>query len=258
MNGLHRYPGRVWWLALFLFAGCAYQGQLPNQQAMAGAPSTVAKKPAAQVGEPDYILQNGDIIDVKLYYDPELNDTVVIRPDGKVSLQLVGEIKAAGLKPLALANELSQRYGRILRKPQVAVIVRKFAGQKVFIGGEVASPRQIDLTSEMTALDAIFDAGGFRESADTGSVIIISRGLDGAPVARRIDLSMALSGETPEKDVLLKPFDIIYVPKTFIAKVDQFVDQYIKRVLPGSLNAGFSYTLYRGTQNGTVTTVPLH
>ena len=70
-------------------------------------------------------------------------------------------------------------------------------------------------------------------------------------------MKKAVSGKAPEKDIQLKPFDIVFVPKTHIAKANEFVEQYITKMVPGTLNAGFSYVIYDGTQKGTIKSVPL-
>lgn len=204
----------------------------------------------------EYILQIGDIIEVKLLYNPELNDRVTIRPDGKVSFQLVDEVKAAGLTPAELKKILVENYSRLFSQPEVAVIVREFAGQKVYIGGEVVAPKVVPLSGEMTALQAIMDAGGLKETAYTKNIVIISKGPQGAPMARKVNLSGAIRGESPQDDIVLKPFDIIFVPKSRIAKVNRFVEQYIRNLIPATLTAGFSYAIFRTNQAGGIQVIP--
>jgi polysaccharide export outer membrane protein len=219
---------------------------------------SMAKNPknsAASAGE-DYVLEVGDVIEVKLYYSPELNERVTIRPDGKVSFQLVNEIKAAGLTPAELSAVLVEKYSRLLRQPEVAVIVREFAGQKVFIGGEVVAPKVVRLNEGMTAVQAIMDAGGVKETAYLKEVVIVSRGPQGAPLATKVNLGRVVSGESPQNDVFLKPYDIVFVPKSRIAKINKFVEQYIRNLIPGTLTAGFSYAIFHTNQVGSVQVVP--
>ena len=190
----------------------------------------------------DYILQPGDNLDIKYFYNSELNETVVIRLDGKISLQLIGELTAAGLTPLELNSVIIEKYTGLLRKPEITVIVKEFEEEKIYVGGEVERPGAFSLTSgNTTVLQSIFNAGGFRETSDPGSVIIVSRGPENMPVTRKVNLKQVLSGKAPGKDILLQPFDIVYVPKTFIAKANKSVEQYIKDMIPVTLTAGFSY-----------------
>ena len=202
------------------------------------------EKPSKQI-KPEYVLQVGDLMDIKFLYDPNLNESVRIRPDGRISLQIVDEVEAAGLTPAQLDTMLTEKYSRVLTKPEVAVIVREFAGQKIYVGGEVASPGLINLNSHMTAMEAIFSAGGFRESAEPGSVIILSRSPENTRIVRNVDLKNALAGDTTEHDLILKPFDVVYVPKTTISKANKFVEQYLSRMIPRWLSADFSYTKVR-------------
>lgn len=208
--------------------------------------SGISKDTAESVDE--YVLQIGDVIDIKFYYDPKLNETVIIRPDGKISLQLIGELAGAGLTPSGLNKIINDKYTKFLRNPEVVVILKEYGGQRVYVGGEVLTPGVIPLKGSTTALQAIFNVGGFKETARLGSVIIISKGLKDVPEVRKIDLDVVVSGKAPEKDILLKPYDIVYVPKTFIAKANKFVEQYIKNLIPGNLSGGFSYAIIKGSQ----------
>lgn len=214
------------------------------------------EEPAAAGQAEEYVLQAGDVVEVKFFYSPELNERITIRPDGKITLQLAKEIKAAGLTPAELEAVLVEKYSRIIQQPEIAVIMREFAGQKVYVGGEVVAPKLVALNGGMTALQAILSAGGLRDSAYVKNIIIISKGPMNKPVIRTVDLSGALTGADPGEDVFLRPFDVVYVPKTFIAKANRFVEDYIKNIIPVNLNAGFNYTIFRGTQKNT-SNVPL-
>jgi polysaccharide export outer membrane protein len=204
----------------------------------------------------DYVLNTGDVLDVKFFYNPGINEKVTIRPDGKISLQLVDEVEAVGLTPSQLDHLLTLKYSKRLNPLEVSVIVREFAGREVYVGGEVVSPGSMHLTTKMTSLQAILNAGGFRETAHPGSVLVISRAPGNNMLTRIIDLKEVLTEESDQKkDFLLKPFDIVYVPKTFIARADKFVDQWIRKLIPVNLNAGFSYARYKGEQTGDIKTI---
>ncbi len=187
--------------------------------------------------ERNYYLQPGDQIDVKFFYDPELNETVTIRPDGKISLQLVEEIEAAGLTPAELDKIITERYGEELERPEVAVIVRTFGGQKVYVGGEVKSPRTLTLTGDLTVMQSIIDAGGLTKSAKKTEIIVVRRGSDYKPVPYKINLEKLLAGQ--EKDIRLQPFDIVYVPKSTISNVNEWIDKYIRLMIPIPISVGY-------------------
>jgi len=191
------------------------------------------------VTKPEYRLKPGDEITIKVFELPELEETVRIRPDGRVSIQLLDDVEAAGKTPGELDRMITERYTEFYKNPRVTVIVRDFVDEKVFVGGEVAAPGLFELQGELSVAGAVFLAGGFRDSAKLNDVILLRDSGTGTPLVMRINLKRILKKGEP--DVMLKPFDVVFVPQTKIAKVDQFVDQYIRRVLPVSLTAGFTY-----------------
>ncbi len=191
----------------------------------------------------DYYLQPGDNLDVKFFYNPELNENITIRPDGKITLQLIDEIQAAGLTPVELDKAITNAYCGLLREPTASVIIREFGGQRIYVGGEVNSPRILRVVGKINALQAIFDAGGFKDDAKLSNVIIVSRGLDHLPLVREVNLKSALKGELSEKEYLLKPFDMVYVPKTNLAKSSHFITQ-IYKFIPPRVGITFFYELH--------------
>ena len=178
-----------------------------------------------------YLIKAGDTLDIRFYKTPELNVTKLpVRPDGKISLELVGDVEAAGLQPMELAGILTERYATELEHPRVSVIVRTFVGQ-VYVQGEVKTPSAPPFAQGMTALQAISLAGGFLETAQPNSVILI-RLVDGQYHGFRLALRDALLGKDAAQDVPVKPADILHVPRSFIANADLFVDQYFRKLLP--------------------------
>ena len=215
-----------------LLIGCATQTAVaPNTPVVASSP-----KPAP------YLIQPGDELGIKFFYNPDLNETVLVRPDGKISLQLVDDVQAAGLTPAQLDEALTQKYSQELIKPAITVIVRSFTGQRVYVGGEVNRPSLVSLTAGMTALQAVINAGGLKETAKLEDAIVIRKGQDTRPIPLRVDLSEAIYGKNAEAHFQLQPYDIVYVPKTFIAKANKFVNQYIERlILFRGVSFGFTY-----------------
>ena len=218
-----------------LLFGCASQNA-DIQEAQPTAVST-PENPA------EYVIQSGDALDIKFFYNPELNESVTVRPDGKISLQLVDEIQAAGKTPAELDKTLTEEYARELRKPMVTVIVRSFTGQRVYVGGEVNQEGMIELPAGMTALQAVFRAGGFLETAQPAEALVIRRGPGNEPVPIRVDLMAAMNGGSGA-DLRLQPDDVVYVPKSAIAKANKFVNQYIERlILFRGVSFGVSYQI---------------
>ena len=196
-----------------------------------------------------YTIAPGDELDIKFFYNPELNETVTVRPDGKISLQLIDEISAAGLEPAELDRQLTELYSRELRKPVLTVIVRSFTRQRIYVGGEVTTPGLIVLPAGMTTLQAIFQSGGFRETADPAETLVIRKGENGQPVPLRIDLAMVM-GADGGNDIQLQPDDIVYVPKSAIANANKFIDQYIGGLL---MFRGWSFGVSQNLNLGKLT-----
>jgi protein involved in polysaccharide export with SLBB domain len=189
-----------------------------------------------------YRIQPGDELDIKFFYNPELNEVVIVRPDGMISLQLVDEVKVADLEPAELDNILTQKYSKELRKPVITVIVRTFSGQRVFVGGEVLRPGLITLAPGMDPLQAVMQAGGFSETASPENAIIIRKGEDNRPVPIRFNLSSHMVGNSDTAEFQLQPDDVIFVPKSAIAQLNKFVDEVIRGVLMfNGWGFGFSY-----------------
>jgi protein involved in polysaccharide export with SLBB domain len=184
----------------------------------------------------EFVLHPGDQVDVRFYKTPELNlERIPVRPDGRISCYLIGDVQAAGRTPAELAAALRSAYQRELDQPKVEVIVRSVT-TTVYVQGEVgggaaASPGGIQYVDGMTALQAISQAGGFRDSAARDSVILIRREGDEYR-GYRLDLEKATDGKDFSDDVRLAPRDIVVIPRSGIAQVNLFVQQYIRNNLP--------------------------
>ena len=133
---------------------------------------------------------------------------------------------------------ISTAYAAQLLQPQVSLTVRA-QPLKVFVGGEVGKPGVYDMPGDINALQAIVEAGDFTTKAKRSQVILIRRGPGGKPMMRTVDLRSAISDPAHFGMAPLRRFDIIYVPKTGVAEVGDFVQQYIRDALPVSV--GFSY-----------------
>ncbi|HQJ10087.1 MAG TPA: polysaccharide biosynthesis/export family protein, partial [Deltaproteobacteria bacterium] len=121
-------------LFLLFLAGCAHKPVRPQNISPPALPPVVTD---------EYVLQPYDSLEIKFFYNPELNDTVTIRPEGKISLQMIDEVRAAGLTPAQLDDLLTQKYGLLLNRVMITVIVRTFTDQKVYVGGEVFLPQVV-------------------------------------------------------------------------------------------------------------------
>jgi polysaccharide export outer membrane protein len=201
-----------------------------------------APQPAAPV-DSSYVIQRGDELSIKVFGRPELDDTVTVRNDGRISALLIDDLDAAGLTPRQLVAALTERYEKFFRAPQVNAIVRRAAALKVFVGGEVAQPGAIPIVGDLTALAAVYQAGGFTRAARTDSVVLLRDSHGDKPLTLRLDLKKL---DLKDSGTALQARDVIYVPASRIAKVDRFVDEYVRQLIPISLTAGFSYVMGPG------------
>jgi protein involved in polysaccharide export with SLBB domain len=163
-----------------------------------------------------------------------------------MSLLMLGEIEAQNRTPDELQKELVKLYEPKLNEPEINVVVSSLANNRVYVGGEVSTPGLILIQGRLTALGAIMQAGGFIESSAKKSSVVVIRQQDGKQFARALDLRAALNGAETEP-FYLQPYDIVYVPRTTIVHVNEFVAQYIDGIIPKHLN--FSMGLYNQSMN---------
>ena len=204
---------------------------------------SVQVEPGEQPGLTSYRIQPGDEIEVKFFYAPELNERLWVPPDGMISLQLAGRINAANLTAEELGGAITSAFENHLSHPQATVILRDLASRKVFVGGEVSRPGVQEMFGRMTVAQAIFQAGGARNTAKLSHVVVISHGPDRRPEHRVVSVKDFLKGKTEATVLSLKPYDVVFVPRTAIADLNLFVDQYLRKMIPITLSAGFMYNI---------------
>lgn len=196
--------------------------------------TTMAREPV-----PPMVLQPGDVIDVKFFYMPEIDESQKIRPDGKIALQLIGEVVAAGKTSEELRRELVERYSSRLKRPEITLLVRRADISKVYVSGEVKKPGVVEMPGRLTVMDAIMEVGGFKmETAELSTVVII-RNRDGKHYGSLYDAEEVVAGKLSEP-FYLQPMDIVYVPRTKVVQVNQLIDQYINKMVP-QIDVFFSY-----------------
>ena len=177
-----------------------------------------------------------DQINIRFPYHPEQDPKtmIVVQPDGNINLDAVGTIKAAGLTPDELGGVIVEKVSNRLRDPQVAVTVAQYAPRKVFVGGEVNQPGPVLIQEGMTPLQAIFDRGGFKDTAQRDGVVLIRDAGSESPQIGRIDLFTSLENGKPEVITLLTN-DMIYVPMSGIGRVNTWIRQHLREILPMEL-----------------------
>lgn len=191
-----------------------------------------------------YRLVPGDRLTARFYFNPQLDEDFQVRPDGSISLSLIGDLPAAGKTAAQLSADITKAYEPHFVKANAVVIVREFSEHRVFTAGELHHPGQFSLISNaQTVLESIAASGGVTDEATMTGVILIRRLPNQAePLIAQLDLSRALSGEDPSQDVQLMPNDFLYVPKSGKADLNLGMQQYLFRNLNLSTSAAFQVT----------------
>jgi protein involved in polysaccharide export with SLBB domain len=186
-----------------------------------------------------YRVQINDVLEFLFFKNTELNQTQTVGPDGKVSLQLIGSVQVIGRTVDEITAEVTTLYARELVHPQVTVAVKEYSGLKVYVGGEVNQPGIQIYRGGLTALQAVVAAGGFKTTASLRSVVLIHKDPKGEPIGAILDLSRVLKHAEFGRDVALSPTDIVFVPRSTIANVNLFVEQFFRNMWPVPLYIGY-------------------
>jgi len=190
-----------------------------------------------------YRLEPGDEIEIKVLNVDELTEKVIVRPDGKISVPVLDDVPAAGRTADQLSEDISRGLATEYVRPKVTVVIRNFANLNVYVGGEVDQPGIVPLAHRMTVATAVILAGGFLNTARPSNVIVV-RDAGGKPVLASVDLEAVLKGEQP--DLPLRPHDIVFVPKSKVAELNLFFEQYVRRVIPVDLSGAITYNYVSG------------
>jgi polysaccharide biosynthesis/export protein len=160
----------------------------------------------------DFVIGNGDVLAISVWKQPDLSRSVPVRSDGKVSLPLIGEIKATGQTPLTLEEEITTKFKPFLAEPEVTVIVEQINSEKFNILGKVAKPGSYPLVNPTTVLDAIALAGGCRDFAKQNGIYILRRHPDGSEARLSFNYKDVIKGKNTAQNIDLQPRDTIVVP----------------------------------------------
>jgi len=177
----------------------------------AGRREVLAQQPEqAQPTVEEYVLGVEDKLGISVWKEVELGKSVVIRPDGKITFPLVGDVQAAGKTPKQLTDDLTKSIARYIKEPVVTVVVEEINNFKVFILGEVTVQGVQNLRRRTRLIEAIAMAGGVTQFADRSNVVLL-RYQDGKETRTKIDYRKIVSGEKPELNIELRPGDTIIV-----------------------------------------------
>lgn len=180
------------------------------------APGAAPAKPAVagpKVHDDSYVIGNDDLLSVNVWKEPDVTQrSVPVRSDGKISLPLVGEIQAAGQTPVKLEQDIAGKLQNFISDPEVSVMVLQSNSQKFNILGQVAKPGTYTIANSPTVLDAIAQAGGFRDFAKQKAIYILRQGPDGKELRLPFNYKEVIKGRNLAQNVKIQARDTIVVP----------------------------------------------
>jgi len=159
-----------------------------------------------------YVIGPGDVLAINIWKDAELSRTMPVRPDGKISLPVLGELQAAGLSALQLQTQICERLVDYVRNPQVNVIVAEIKSRAFNVVGRVLKAGTFELVKPTTVLDAIAAAGGFQEFARQTKIYVLRNEPDSSTVIFPFNYKQVIRGRRPDENVQLLPGDTVVVP----------------------------------------------
>ena len=174
------------------------------------APADKPPSEPASVAGPDYIIGADDTLHISVWKEPELTESLPVRPDGKISLPLLNDVIAAGLTPTQLADSITSRLKKYIADPHVTVVVTAMNSQKIYVLGEVLHPGTTLLQPNMTVLQALASSG-FTPFANTKGIYIL-RNENGKQQKIPVHYRALIKGEAMDQNLILKPGDTIVVP----------------------------------------------
>ena len=180
----------------------------------------------------EYTIGQEDILRISVWQNPDLDQEVIVRPDGMISFPLIGDVDAAGLTISKLKEDMTERLKEYIKHPDVSISIKKIGGKKVIVLGEVTNPGVYSVTGSRRVLEAVALAGGFTKHAVVSSVVVIRGGFE-KPEVKRLSLNRALRGDS-RQNIELQSEDVIFVPKKFIANVNYFLTEVIEPLSKGA------------------------
>jgi len=184
-------------------------------------------------GNLSYTIGPGDVLEISVWQHPELDRIVTVRPDGRMSFSLIGDVNANGLTPAGLDRIITGMLSKYVQKPEVTVIVTgvSIKSTQILILGQVARPGAYPMEERLTVLEAVAIAGGYTESAALKRVTVIRQSRAEIPKAIKVNLKKVLTKGDRSRDIILEPGDVVHLPKK--ASAWTIFDRYfIRGILP--------------------------
>lgn len=169
-------------------------------------------KPAAADPLPVYTIGPNDVLTISVWHEKDLSATLQVRPDGKISLPLIGQVQAAGYTPLQFQKVLTERLKTYIDQPRVTVVVNKVLSRTYNVLGKVVKPGSYPLDRPLTVLDALAAAGGPAEFANTKKIYVLRYKKNGSRWIYPFNYNQVIKGHLPWENIELQPGDTVVVP----------------------------------------------
>lgn len=196
-------------------ARAATLGILLSAFAVGCATPSAAPQPA--VDYPDYLVGAPDQLSITVLPEPTITETAVVRPDGKITIQLIGDVQAAGRSPKEIGTEIEEKISRFKRGARATVALLAATSSAITVLGEVRSPGTFPVLKQTRVAEALGSAGGTTSFASLGGIHVV-RGSESTARVIPVDLTAIRQGDM-SSNVQVRPGDIIYVPPTVWAQV---------------------------------------
>jgi polysaccharide export outer membrane protein len=183
-----------------------------SQQVPLAESSSADVRTATKPHDAAYLIGSSDVLAITVWKEPEISKSVPVRPDGKISLPLVGELQAAGRTPLQLEQDIASKLKTYITNPDVNVMVQQINSEKFNILGRVGRPGSYPLASTTTVLDAIATAGGFQDFAKQKGIYVLRTAPGGSQARLAFNYKDVVKGKHPEQNIKLEPGDTVVVP----------------------------------------------
>jgi polysaccharide export outer membrane protein len=173
--------------------------------------------------EDRYLLTAGDVLDIQYRYTPEFNQTLIVQPDGYISLEVGGDVKVGGRTLQEVRSVILAKANTRLESPEVIVVLKEFQKPYVVVAGEVNQPGKIELREKLTAIQAVLLAGGMKETAKSSQVLVFKRLNGDTAEVKVLNFKTLKHTSDLENDLMLQPGDMILVPRNRISKIERYV-----------------------------------
>ncbi len=218
--------------------------------------NTIVKKPTRE-----YLIDSGDTISIFVYNHPELTQKIQVPPSGKITCLFIGDLQVAGLTISQLRDKIQSELAKgYIPKPHIAVNIQDIVGGKVYVMGEVSSPKVLYIKDEMDVIEAISQVGGFTRDAKRSAVLLIRKIEDNKRTMDVLDLENFLKTGHPMHIAMLQKGDIVYVPPSFIANVDRFfrhLSTILSPIAPNIMEGIILYPRVEDALSGKTSTIQI-